>query len=98
MLSVSGLQAALKRRIKDQSGLALTGPAARRFSSGEVLSSQLQNLPAPNVATVARRSSFSRRVRKVSTGNSQPEVLDSCTVLDIHIAQIKRKLVSTVRT
>lgn len=99
MLSVSGLQAALKRRnskvLRDNSS-AQSSADTRRFSSGEVLGSHLQSpsVLAPSVATVSKKSSFSRRIRKVSTGNNQAEALDSCTLLDMHIAQIKRKLVS----
>lgn len=102
MLSVSGLQAALKRRNSKVHRDNVVAPgnlglpsALRRFSSSEVLAGHLQSPPpAPSVATVARKSSFSRRIRKVSTGNNQSESVDGCTVLDMHIAQIKRKLVS----
>lgn len=92
MLSVSGLQAAIKRR---NSKVPKDSLSIRRFSSSEALSSHLQSPPSgtPSVATVARKSSFSRRIRKVSTGNSQVEAIDACTLLDLHIAQIKRKLV-----
>lgn len=103
---LSGLQAAIKRRNSklarrdsisiEHSNLALPG-TIRRFSSTEALNSQSS---APSVATVSRISSFSRKIRKISTGNSpaqtQTELVDSCNDLDLHIAQIKRKLVSVV--
>ena len=103
MLSVSGLQAALKRRnskvhkdtVAAPGNLGLSS-ALRQFSSSEVLNPHLSPPPAPSVATVARKSSFSRRIRKVSTGHNQSEAVDGCTALDMHIAQIKRKLVSSI--
>jgi hypothetical protein len=99
---LSGLQAAIKRRNSkvarrdsisiEHSNLALPG-TIRRFSSTEALNSQSL---APNVATVSRISSFSRKIRKISTGSApvQAELVDTCNGLDLHIAQIKRKLVS----
>lgn len=102
MLSITPLRAAIKRRNSKvhrdsnstQSTLALPG-VVRRFSSAETLNPHLLQPPsAPNVATVTRRSSLSRRIRKVSAGTNQIEATDTCTILDMHIAQIKRKLVS----
>ena len=101
---LSGLQAAIKRRNSkvarrdsisiEHSNLALPG-TIRRFSSTEALNSQTS--APPSVATVSRISSFSRKIRKISTGNpAQTELVDSCNVLDLHIAQIKRKLVSQI--
>lgn len=101
---LSGLQAAIKRRHSkasrrdslsiEHSNLALPG-TIRRFSSSEALNAQTP-AAAPSVATVSRKSSFSRRIRKISSGSNpgQAEVVDTCCVLDLHIAQIKRKLVS----
>lgn len=99
---LSGLQAVIKRRNSklarrdslsiEHSNLALPG-TIRRFSSSEALNSQTP-APAPCVATVSRKSSFSRRIRKISLGTGQSEVVETCYVLDLHIAQIKRKLVS----
>lgn len=98
---LSGLQAAIKRRNSkarrdsisvDRSNLALPG-TIRRFSSSETINSPVQPA-APSVATVSRRSSFSRKIRKISVGNVQvqTDVIDTCCALDTHIAQIKRKL------
>ena len=101
---LSGLQAVIKRRNSkaarrdslsiEHSNLALPG-GIRRFSSSETLNFQLPT-SAPNVATVSRKSSFTRKMRKISVGNNQiqTEAADTCTSLDFHIAQIKRKLVS----
>lgn len=96
---LNGLHAAIKRRnskarrdsISAPSNLKLPG-AIRRFSSTETLSSS--HLTS-NVATVTRKSSFSRRIRKVSIAIPQPDIAaDACNALDLHIAKIKRKLVS----
>lgn len=101
---LSGLQAVIKRRNSklarrdslsiEHSNLALPGPI-RRFSSSENLNSQ-SPAPTPSVATVSRKSSFSRRIRKISSGSiqAQTDVVETCYVLDLHIAKIKRKLVS----
>lgn len=101
---LSGLQAVIKRRNSkaarrdslsiEHSNLALPG-GIRRFSSSEALNFQL-SATAPNVATVSRKSSFTRKIRKISVGSNQiqSEAVDTCTSLDLHIAQIKKKLVS----
>lgn len=107
MLSpLSGLQAAIKRRnSKARRDSFSLGPSSlpvpgeggiRRFSSSETLNGSYLLAPTPSVATVTRRSSVSRKMRKVSSGSNhhQQDSPDPCSLLDMHIAQIKRKLVS----
>ena len=74
--------------------LSLTLPGhIRRFSSSETLSNHPTNNASP-VALVARRSSFSRKMRKASSSNSSTDITSECMQLDMLFAKIKRKLVS----
>ena len=102
MLALAQLQnlpAVLKRRnskqIQSPSSLVLPGNI-RRFSSTEMLNNQ-QPLNPPPVATVARRSSLSRKLRKTSSANVSSDVNSDCMQLDLLFTKIKRKLVSEVR-
>ncbi len=108
MLSpLSGLHAVIKRRNSkarrdsfsiSPSTLPVPGEGGiRRFSSSETLNGSYLQALAPSVVTVTRRSSISRRIRKVSSGSNHHQVdyPDPCSLLDMHIAQIKRKLVSS---
>lgn len=94
---LSGLHAAIKRRnsrarrdsisLGQSSSLTLPGNM-RRFSSSESIAHK-------DGASVTRRSSFTRRIRRVSTATNQAEASENCAALDLHIERIKRKLVSS---
>jgi len=98
LAQLHNLPGVLKRRnskqAQSQSSLALPGNI-RRFSSTEALNNN-QPLNPPPVATVARRSSLSRKLRKTSSATVTSDINSDCMQLDMLFTEIKRKLVSSL--